>query len=70
MNVGATNLPVARQAGSKDPVRRLVVESERETAAEEAAGHRRDAWGWRCSEGRLAEGYTRKPRALGIASVR
>jgi hypothetical protein len=37
-------LPVVRQAGSKGPVRRLMVDSERKTAAEEAAGHRRDAW--------------------------
>lgn len=44
------NLPVARQAGSKGPVRRLVVESERETAAAEAAGHQRDGRGGRGSE--------------------
>ena len=70
MNVGTQKLPVVRQAGSKDPVRRLVVDSERKTAAEKVAGHRRDAWGWRGSEGPPAEGNTRKPRALGIASVR
>jgi len=29
-----------------------------------------DAAGRRCSEGRLAEGNTRKPVVLGIASVR
>lgn len=51
------NLPVARQAGSKGPVRRLMVDSERETAAEEAAGHRRDARGGRSSEGRSRRGY-------------
>lgn len=48
--VAEQNLPAARQAGSKGPVRRRVVESERETAAEKAAGHRRDARGGRGSE--------------------
>jgi len=65
--IGRAVSPVARQAGSRDPVRRgwLI-----KTAAEEAAGHRRDMRGRRRSEGRSAEGYTRKPAVLGIASVR
>ena len=70
MSAEAREVPAARQAGSKGPVRRLIVETERKTAALKAAGNRRDAWGWRRSEGRLPEGNTRKPRALGIASVR
>jgi hypothetical protein len=37
-------------AGSKDPVRRLMVETEKKTAVKKTAGHRRDAWRWRCSE--------------------
>jgi len=61
------SLPAARQAGSKDPVRRWVVEK---TATHEVAGHERDTRRWWRSEGRLAEGYTGKPRVLGIASVR
>ena len=64
-----SSLPVARQAGSKDPVRRWWL-TPKEDGGLEIAGHRRDARGWRRSEGRLAEGNTRKPRALGIAPVR
>jgi hypothetical protein len=49
----------------------LVVEIEEgDGSLKETAGHRRDAWGWRGSEGRLAEGNTRKPCALGMAPVR
>ena len=46
--------PAVRQAGSKDPVRRGVVETERETAIQKIAGHARDAAGERCSEGRFS----------------
>ena len=37
--------PAARQAGSKGPVRRPMIETERKTAADEVAGHGRDARG-------------------------
>jgi hypothetical protein len=63
-------LPVVRQAGSRDPVRRSSVETDRETAIQKIAGRLRDTAGGRCSEGRLAEGNTRKPAVLGIAPVR
>jgi hypothetical protein len=51
-SIGTVNLPVARQAGSEGPVRRPMVDPERKTAAEEVAGHGRDARGGRRSEGR------------------
>jgi hypothetical protein len=43
-----------RQAGSEDPVRRCVVDTERETAIQKIADHARDAAGGRCSEGRFS----------------
>ena len=70
INFRALISSVVRQAGSKGPVRRQVVDCGSKTAAEKAAGHRRDARGWQGSKGLAAEGNTRKPRALGIASVR
>lgn len=56
--------------GRPDLKIQCVVRWLKKTATGEVAGHRRDAWGWRGSEGLPTEGNTRKPHALGIASIR
>ena len=63
-------VPVARQAGSRDPVRRSVVETERETAIQKIAGHTQDTADGGARKRALAEGNTRKPAVLGIVPVR
>src|SRR5579862_5709831 len=63
-------MPVARQAGSKDPVRCGVVETGRKTEIQKISGHTRDTADGGVRKCALAEGNTRKPAVLGIVPVR